>query len=213
MVGFKTASDPKGVRPRRLPVLVLFPAGCGGSVASDNEAPSNPYDRAAAATRADLVADAKNICARMEDRVAGLATPSTPPTPSQMLEIIDAWDVTIDELHGLDPPAAEATRFGRMLKHFDKAISAARAMPDTQGEMALVPIAAMADEGMKGGTIAHAYGLDECSLFPPAPTQAEFERYILEQARKEGGLLAPGTLTNPPGGTLEERLPKPKKRS
>jgi hypothetical protein len=100
-----------------------------------------------------------------------------------------------------------------MLKHFDKAISAARAMPDAEGEMALVPIAAMADEGMKGGAIAHAYGLDECSLFPPAPTEAEFERYILEQARKEGGLLAPGTLTNPPGGRLEERMPKPKKRS
>jgi len=78
--------------------------------------------------------------------------------------------------------------------------------------MALVPIAAMSDEGMKGGAIAHAYALDECSLFPPAPTQAEFERYILEQAKKEGGLLAPGTLTNPPGGRPDDQLPKPKSR-
>jgi len=78
--------------------------------------------------------------------------------------------------------------------------------------MALVPIAAMSDEGMKGGAIAHAYALDECSLFPPAPTQAEFERYILEQAKKEGGLLAPGTLPDPPGGRPDDQLPKPKSR-
>jgi hypothetical protein len=191
-------------------LLVAFLAGCGGSVTSDNEAASNPDP--AAATRAELVADAKKICARMEARVAGLVTPSTPPTPNQMLTIIDAWAVTIDELHGLDPPPAEATRFRRMLTHFDKAIRAARALPDADGEMALVPIAAMSDEGMKGGAIAHAYALDECSLFPPAPTQAEFEQYILEQARKEGGLLAPGTLRNPPGGRLEEKVPIPKNR-
>jgi hypothetical protein len=198
------------MRRTGLLLLVLFLTGCGGSVASDNDATSNPDP--AAATRADLVADAKKICARMEGRVAGLVTPSTPPTPNQLLAIVDAWAVTIDELHELDPPAAEATRFRRMLTHFDKAIRAARALSDAEGEMALVPIAVMSDEGMKGGAIAHAYALDECSLFAPAPTQAEFERYILEQAKKEGGLLAPGTLTNLPGGGLEEHVPKPKKR-
>ena len=212
MVVLEKAPDPEGVRRRQPLILVLFLAGCGGAVASDNETTSNPDDRATTATRAELVADAGKICARMEDRMAGLVTPSRPPTPDQMLEIIDAWAVTIDELHGLDPPAAEAPRFRRMLTHFDKAISAARALPDAEGELALVPIAAMADEGMKGGAIAHAYALDACSLFPPAPTQAEFERYILEQAKQEGGLLAPGTLTSPPGGRLEERVPKPKQR-
>jgi hypothetical protein len=185
-------------RPRLL-VLLVFLAGCGGSVASDNEATRPPDDPtasprvapAATTTRAALVAEAKKICARMEGRLAGLVTPSSPPTQNQALGIIDAWAVTIDELHGLDPPAAEATRFTAMLTHFDNAVSAGRALPDAEGEMALVPIAAMADEGMKGGVIAHAYGLDECSLFPPAPTQAEFERYILEQAKKDGGLLWP----------------------
>jgi hypothetical protein len=212
MVVLEPASDPEGVRRRQLLVLLVFLTGCGGSVAADNETTSDLDDRPTAATRAELVADARKICARMEDRMAGLVTSARPPTPSQMLEIIDAWAVTIDELHGLDPPAAEATRFRRMLTHFDRAISAARALPDAEGELALVPIAAMADEGMKGGAIAHAYALDECTLFPPAPTQAEFERYILEQAKQEGGLLAPGTLTNPPGGRLEEIMPKPKKR-
>jgi hypothetical protein len=191
MVVLETASDREGMRRMQLLFLVAFLAGCGGSVASEDEATSNPVDRPAAATRAELVAEAKKICARMEGRVAGLVTPSRPPTPNQMLAIVDAWAVTIDELHGLDPPAAEATRFRRMLTHFDNAVSAARALPDAEGEMALVPIAAMADEGMKGGAIAHAYALDECSLFPPAPTQAEFERIILEQAKKDGGLLWP----------------------
>jgi hypothetical protein len=206
---------------RRVPLLALVAvlAGCGDSIASDNEAADSREDApvrakttSAAAARADLVADAEQICARMEGRLAGRATPSAPPTPNQMLAIVDAWAVTVDELRELDPPAAEAARFGRMLKHFDQAIRAARALPDAEEELALVPIAAMSDEGMKGGAIAHAYALDECSLFPPAPTQAEFERYILEQARKEGGLLAPGTLTNPPGGRLEERVPKSKRR-
>lgn len=205
MVVCKAASDREGMRLSLLALLVAAVAGCGDSVASDSDS------RPTVDTRADLVTDARSICARMEDRVAGLTTPSKEPTPSQLLEIIDAWAVTIDELHDLDPPAAEATRFGRMLTHFDKAINAARALPDVESELALVPLAAMAHEGIKGGAIAHAYGLDECSLFPPAPTQAEFERYILEQAKKEGGLLAPGALTNPPGGRLEEIVPKPKK--
>jgi hypothetical protein len=41
-------------------------------------------------------------------------------------------------------------------------------LPAANGEEALVVVAGMADPGMKGGAIAHAYGLDECSLFPPA---------------------------------------------
>jgi hypothetical protein len=198
------------VRRTGILLLVVFLAGCGGSVASNNEATSNPDP--AAATRARLVADAKKICARMEGRMAGLVTPSTPPTANQLLAIIDAWALTVDDLRGLDPPAAEATRFRRMLTHFDNAIGAARALADAEGEMALVPIAAMSNEGMKGGAIAQAYALDECSLFPPAPTQAEFEQYILEQAKKEGGLLAPGPLPNPPGERLEEHVPKQKNR-
>jgi len=37
-----------------------------------------------------------------------------PPTPNQLTAIVDAWAMTIDELHELDPPAAEATRFRRI---------------------------------------------------------------------------------------------------
>jgi hypothetical protein len=160
------------------------------------------------ATRADLIADARQICERLEGRMAALGTPATPPTPKQLLAIIDAWRVTVGQLRELQPPASEATRFGRMLTHFEAAIRAAQALPDAKGEMALVPIAGMAHDGMKGGAIAHSYGLDECSLFPPAPSQAELERYVLEQARKEGGMLDAAALRNPPGG----RLPKPKRR-
>jgi hypothetical protein len=47
----------------------------------------------------------------------------------------------------------------------------------------------------EGGAIAHAYGLDECSLFPPAPSRAEFDRYILAQSRQEPG--SQGTTPQP----------------
>jgi hypothetical protein len=171
-----------------LPVLV----SCGG--ASDEQATPQERQHAkrvtAPGTRADLIADAKKICARMDARIGRLGLAVSQATPQQMSEIMDAWRVTVDELRVLKPPPTEARRFGRMLTHFEAAIRAARALPHATDEMALVPIAEMADDGMKGGKIAHAYGLDECSLFAPGPTRAEFEQYILEQARKEGGLRA-----------------------
>jgi hypothetical protein len=212
IAGDGTRPKPDGVTRRTsflvLAVLVPALAGCGAD--DQGEPARNQQARPAAqsTTRAGLIADARRICARMEDRVARLGTPSDPPTPKQMLAIIDAWSVTVDELRKLQPPPAETARFERMLRHFDAAVRAARALPDAKGEQALVPVAAMAHDGMRGGTIAHGYGLDECSLFPPAPSQAKFERYVLEQARKEGGMLDPAVLKNPPGG----RLPKPKRR-
>ncbi len=198
--------------------LAAIVTGCGGAPADTDQATPRPAAQAPPAKaivdtgRADLVAAATRICARMEDRYADLAKTTTPPTAKQMAAIVNAWAVTVDELHDLAPPPAEARRFKRMLRHFDDAIRAARALPEAEGEMALVPIAAMADSGMKGGTIAHSYGLDECSLFPPAPKPGELERYVEEQMRKSGGILGPGGIRNPPAGRLEDRLPKPKKR-
>lgn len=144
----------------------------------------------------------------MEKRTARLVRPSRQPTTQQLLALVDAWEMTVGELHALTPPRSESARFRRMLTYFTNAIQAARALPRAKDEMALAPVAAMADSGMKGGTIAHDYGLDECSLFPPAPTQAELERYVSEQMRNQGGLPAPGTLMNPPGGRLKDRLDK-----
>jgi hypothetical protein len=180
-------------------------AGCGGASDSETARRQSQHARpnAASASRTNLVADAKKICARMDGRMARLGLSVSRATPRQVLEIMDAWSVTVEELRALKPPPAEARRFGRMLTHFEAAIRAARALPDATDATALVPIAGMADEGMKGGTIAHGYGLDQCSLFPPAPTRAAFERYILEQAKKEGGLFGPRP---------RERLPRPVKR-
>jgi hypothetical protein len=192
--------------------------GCGGAPGDADKATAGPAAQGppavpmAVASRADLVAQAKGVCARMEDRFAGLAKPTTPPTAKQLRAIINAWAVTVDEFQDLTPPPAEAARFKRMLHRFDDAIRAARALPDAGGEMTLAFVAAMADAGMKGGTIAHSYGLDECSLFPPAPAPGELERYLEEQMRKSGGTLGPGGLTNPPDERLEGRPPKPKQR-
>jgi hypothetical protein len=217
-----SADEVQRVKRRTSPVFfVAFAAvltGCGGApVEAEKPKPrpsvqASPGARTASAGRADLIAQAKAVCARLEDRFAGLAQPTTPPTGKQLLAIVNAWAVTIDELHDLTPPPGEASRFNRMLNHFDHAIRAGRALPQAGGEMTLVPLAAMADAGMRGGTIAHSYGLDECSLFPPAPAPGELDRHLEEQMRRSGGIFEPGGLANPPGGRLKDRLPKPKER-
>jgi hypothetical protein len=183
--------------------LALFAAGCGGAGESDRTAPARaqpaPPKPPAISTLADLVSEAQAICARLEERISHLGRPATPPTRKQILALIAAWKVTVDELHALEPPPREARRFGRMLVHFDNAIRAAEALPPAKGEIALVHVAAMAYAGQRGAAIARAYGLDRCSLFPPAPTRAEFEQYVLSRA-ESGVPLAPrgGKLVDPP---------------
>ncbi|HEV3479009.1 MAG TPA: hypothetical protein VG144_06120 [Gaiellaceae bacterium] len=196
-------------RTSLLLVLAAGLAGCGGKTSTDDPARPKAARSAPAArvnelaSRSELVAAAKRICARMEQRMPAIDPSGGVPTPRELAAIIAGWAATIEELHELRPPAPEAARFARMLRHFDNAVGAARLLPSAEDETALVAVAGMADAGMKGATIARGYGLDECSLVPPAPPRGEFERYVLEQARKEGGMLAPGTL-NPPQG---RRLP------
>src|SRR6266540_3105463 len=100
--------------------LAAIVTGCGGAPADTDQAP--PAKAIVDTGRADLVAAATRICARMEDRYADLAKTTTPPTAKQMAAIVNAWAVTVDELHDLAPPPAEARRFKRMLRHFDDAI-------------------------------------------------------------------------------------------
>jgi hypothetical protein len=185
---------------RRTPLLILilvalFAVGCGGED-SDPRAAGKEAKAAQAGvpdpqqTTREFVAEAKRICAGMERRLPTM-NPAKPPTAKQLRTLLDVWRDTVAQLRSLDPPAGERARFSRMLTHFETAIRRAWALPDADGETSLVLVASMADEGQKGGAIAYDYGLETCSLFPPAPSPEEFERYILEQAKKEQGLFAP----------------------
>jgi hypothetical protein len=181
--------------PLLILLLVALIAGCGGEDADRRPAgkeakAAQPGAPAPQPTKREFVAEAKRICAGMERRLPAL-NPATPPTAKQLRSLLDVWRDTVAQLRSLDPPAGERARFSRMLTHFEKAIRRAWALPDADGETSLVLVASMADEGQKGGAIAYDYGLETCSLFPPAPSPEEFERYILEQAKKEQGLFAP----------------------
>jgi hypothetical protein len=187
---------------RRTPLVILLlialiAAGCGREDsdprAAGKEAKAAPPGvPVSQPTTREFIAEAKRICAGMERRLPTLDA-ATPPTAKQLRSVLDVWRDTVARLRSLDPPAGEAARFSRMLTHFEQAIRRASALPHADGEMSLVLVAAMADEGQKGGVIASDYGLPTCSLFPPAPSREEFERYILEQAKKEQGLSAPPT--------------------
>jgi hypothetical protein len=181
-----------------LPILLLvalIAAGCGGEDSEPRAARTEAKAAPAGVpdsqqTTGEFLAEAKRICAGMERSLPALNA-ATPPTTKQLRRVLDVWRDTVARLRSLDPPAGEAARFSRMLTHFEKAIRRAWALPDADGEMSLVLVAAMADEGQKGGAIAYDYGLPTCSLFPPAPSREEFERYILEQAKKAQSLSAP----------------------
>lgn len=188
--------------------LAVFLAGCGGSAAPPDGAGAGPQQQALPApdptSRSTFLADARRVCARLDARIARLARPKSQPANAQLLAALDAWELTLDELGRLTPPAAQSKRFRKMLAHFDASIRAARQLPSAKGELSLVPVAVMADRGQKGATIAYSLGLRQCSAFAPAPSQREFERYVLTQAKKSGGLLGPGAK-NAPGKRLQDR--------
>lgn len=186
----------------------MFLAGCGGSAESREGAGAGPQQQAGPApaptTGSTFLADARRVCARLDARVARLARPKGQPTNAQLLAALDAWAETIDELRALKPPPSQHKRFRAMLEHFEASIRAARQLPTAAGEEALVTVAVMADRGQKGAAIAHSLGLQQCSAFAPAPSQREFERYVLTQAKKSGGLFGRGTK-NAPGKRLRDR--------
>jgi hypothetical protein len=176
-------------------VLAAFLAGCGGSAASPDGAKDEPTPHASApagqAAGVDFLTDARRVCARLEPRMKRLGTPATPPTDEQLLAALDVWELTLDELRRLKPPAAESKRFRSMLVHFDLSMRAARELPAAEGELSLVPVAVMADQGQKGAAIAQRLGLAQCSAFARAPSDEEFKRYVLAEAKKTELLRPP----------------------
>jgi hypothetical protein len=200
------------VRRRALPLilpLVLLPAACGGSESVERTGSppaSGPMQQTSdappprAPTRREFVTKARAICTEAWETVpAGLRDAS----PQEQLEAgMDTWSDVVGRLRRLEPPAGEKARVGRMLRHFENAIRAARGFSRAEDEGALALFAGLIDQGQKGATIARSYGLDHCSLVPPMPSEKELAESDAFQKAMEhftGELLDPNraTLTQP----------------
>ena len=166
------------------------PAAADDSAATPDPAARRPANGAQAATRAAFVADARAICGAMNRRVLAFERKRSREASAADLErLLRMWDAAVVRLRKLAPPREDAAAIATMLDHFEHAIVAGRALQGAEGEMALVPVAAMAERGAKGAAIAARYGLATCSLIPPPPRRPRADR---EPIRHAARALVPG---------------------
>jgi hypothetical protein len=168
--------------------LVLVAAACGGS--ENPERSSSP--QAPAPTREAFVTKAEAICTEAWETVPAGARDAPPEKVFEMG--IDTWSRLVGRLRRLAPPAAEKQRVDLMLTHFENAIRAARQLSTAEDEAVLAVFAGLFAQGQKGAAIAHSYGLDVCSLVPPATAGEEALAQITEKWQKTGENFTPPLL-------------------
>ncbi len=150
---------PKRLRPAVAAAVVLtaLAAGCG----QEREEPVLATRDAATRqpTKQEFVKRADATCLRMVE--AGEAEAATLKRHPDLAvkRLLDLQARMIRELRALEPPAGGEAQIGVLLLHLDRLQAAIRALETTDGEEALVPVAAIGIEMDAVARAAHSYGL------------------------------------------------------
>ena len=135
-------------------VLVLLSA-CGGNGSGDRLSAEEFREQANA------------ICAEFDEKISGLATPSSPEDiPGYVEEVIPLVEDGLAELRALNPPEEFEEDYETMLDETEKAIPAARALSEAAVEEDPAAVEDALAQGQEADEasdrVADELGLDEC---------------------------------------------------
>jgi hypothetical protein len=135
-------------------VLVLLSA-CGGNGSGDRLSAEEFREQANA------------ICAEFDEKISGLATPSSPEDiPGYVEEVIPLVEDGLAELRALNPPEEFEEDYETMLAETEKAIPAARALSEAPAEEDPAAVQDAIAQGQQADEasdrVANELGLDEC---------------------------------------------------
>jgi hypothetical protein len=213
-----------------LGALALLVAGCGGGGGGDTETtvhvPKEPEQTAL--TKAELITKGDDICAEVNAAVGSVAS-SVADTDTQTRQVSELYVGMADRLKELGKPSEEAPGY-------DEFIGAAETLGQVEGEVKLAAeredTVALGEAGTEAvpaleqfESAAEAFGFQECSQGPTAPTTApstgeseaegesELEEGGIEAAPEEEGAIeeeAPEEIAPETGGAgAIEEAPAP----
>jgi hypothetical protein len=193
-------------------LLVLVAAGCGGGGGSESTAATEPATEAAAPklTKAELISQADGLCAEVNAAVGsvGASAASSQNQTEQVATLYTGMVSGINELGTPREASAEFTEFSAAAEELAKVEGEVKLAAEREDSTTLSEASTAAATAVENfQTTAAAYGFEDCSQGPSAPSTVPSTG---TEGEEEGGVEAAPEIEEvaPEEEAIEEVAPE-----